>query len=246
MEYLGPWAASVLFATVLRGRQLGQDPKVELPTAPVELRAYCAFSGMSMHFAGGPAPEPDHRDCETIPLMQFREARGDLANGLLKLVRRHRAIDLDTEDNLRTCVQEVTQNVIDHSDSPIGGVMSARYFSASQEVRVGIVDRGMGVLASLRRARPAVKDAETALRLISRGGVSSKSRPNNMGLGVSNLFCLMDIVQGRIAVFSSDAVARSVGSSVEIERTRTVFPGTAVFFTLPLTARAGRLPDETL
>jgi hypothetical protein len=37
-------------------------------------------------------------------------------------------------------VQETTQNVVDHSGSIIGGVMSARYFSTTQEVRVAIVD----------------------------------------------------------------------------------------------------------
>jgi hypothetical protein len=89
-KYLGPWASSILFADFLYGVQQRQDPRIKLPKEPREMKAYCSFSGMSMHFQRGPAPDPDHPECETIPLMQFHEARWDLPNGLLKLLRRHR------------------------------------------------------------------------------------------------------------------------------------------------------------
>lgn len=76
-----------------------------------------------------------------------------------------------------------------------------------------------------------------ALRRVVEGGYSSRSRPNNMGLGVSNLFGLVKLAGGRIAVFSEDAFAEAhPGSVPRIESLPCVFAGTGVFFTFPLGA----------
>lgn len=141
---------------------------------------------------------------------------------------------------MRTCVQEVTQNVVDHAASSIGGVMSARYFAASNEVRVGIVDRGMGIGTSLRGKHPDTKDSFVALTRVIEGGYSSKSRPNNMGLGVSNLFQLTNTIGGRICVISGDARAEvHPGGKPSVETLPFLFPGTGVFFSLPLSPDRG-------
>lgn len=235
--YLGPWAASVLYAAFLRGLELNQQPKITLPIEPEPLRAYCIFSGMSQAFVKGPPPNPDHPDCETIPLSRFSQAKWNFPDGLVKLLKRHADLDSEGEDQLRTCIQEVIQNVEDHAGSTIGGVMSARYFATSAEVRVGIVDRGVGIGTKLREKYPEITDSSQALRRVIEGGYSSRSRKNNMGLGVSNLFSLVKTVGGRMAVFSGDARADVHPCAVpSVASLPFSFPGTAVFFSLPLFA----------
>jgi len=235
-RYLGPWSASVMYAAFLRGKELGQHPKISLPDEPEALKAYCIFSGMSKEFAGGQAPSPDAPECETIPLKRFSEASWNLPDGIIKLLNRHTEVDQEREDQISTCIHEVTQNVVDHAESSIGGVMSARYFEKTAEVRVGIVDRGVGIAAKLKKKFSDTTGSIMALHRVIQGGYSSQSRPNNMGLGVSNLFALVKSAQGRMAVFTGDAVAEvHAGSPPTVQSVPFHFPGTAVFFSLPLT-----------
>jgi hypothetical protein len=234
-RYLGPWSAAVLHAAFLEGTRLGQRPTIQLPDEPEALRAYCLYSGMVRAFANGPAPNPDHPECETIPLTAFSSASWNLADGIVKLVDRHAGLPPDAEDKLRTCIQEVTQNVVDHARSQIGGVMSAKYFTGTGEVRVGIVDRGVGIAESLGGRFPELASPFEALSRVIKGGYSSRSRPNNMGLGVSNLFGMIQSSGGVMTLVSADAAAsiRPKGGP-NVQTLPFSFPGTGVFFTLPL------------
>lgn len=241
-QYLGPWAAATVYAAHLKGIELDQHGKVVLPTEPPKLQAFCIFSGMSQLFADGPKPEADHPDCETVPLERFstdqEAASWDRSSRIVRLLRRHMDLDADSEDQVRTCVAEVVQNIVDHSRSSIGGVMCARYLESKAEVRVGIVDRGVGVLATLSKRFPSVKSSADALAKVIEGGHSSKSRPNNQGLGVSNLFSLVQNAAGRMMVCTGDAFAEIHGgaSAPAIHQLECDFPGTAVFFALPVRA----------
>jgi hypothetical protein len=85
-HYLGPWSAAILYAAYLKGMELNQNPKIKLPTKPDALRAYCVFAGMSQAFSNGPAPDPDHPKCETIPLLRFTAASWNLADGIIRLL----------------------------------------------------------------------------------------------------------------------------------------------------------------
>ncbi len=234
-QYLGPWVASLLYAAYLRGIQLHQEPRITLPSEPAALHAYCVYSGMAQAFGHGPPPSPDHPECETIPLEQFYTASWDRSNRIINLLRRHTQLSADSEDQVRICIQEVIQNIEDHSQSPIGGVMSARYFRQTNEVRVGIADRGVGIGTSLRQKHKDIPGAFAALNRVIQGGYSSHSRANNMGLGVSNLFALVRSAGGRIAVFSEDAYGHVHGGATPtVHGTTSGFPGTAVFFSLPI------------
>ncbi len=235
VNYLGPWAVSVIAAAFLRGRQLGQRPRIVLPTEPPPLQAFCVFSGMQQMFRKGAAPNPEHPECETVPIEVFESASWDRSNRIIALLRRHTDLDEEREEQIRTCVQEIIQNIVDHAASPIGGVMCARYMAASKEVRVAIVDRGVGIAASLRERFPEIRTSELALRLVIEGGYSSLSRPNNMGQGINLLFDLVASAGGRIAIFTGDAHAWvGHGAGPRILADACVFHWTGAFFALPV------------
>lgn len=237
VNYFGPWAVSAIAAAFLEGRRIGQAPRIVLPKEPGALGAYCMFSGMAHLLRQGPAPLPDHPECETIPLEKFETASWDRSNRIIGLLNRHTTLDPDREDQIRTCVQEVIQNVVDHAESPIGGVMSARYMAQRREIRVGIVDRGVGIAVKLGAKYPEVGSSLEALNRVIEGGYSSRSRPNNQGLGVSNLFGLCGSSGGRIAMFTGNAFAEvHPGVRPTTHTMGCVFPGTAVFFALPVGA----------
>ncbi|MCA9287703.1 MAG: hypothetical protein KDA05_03910 [Phycisphaerales bacterium] len=234
-RYLGPWAASVLASAYLVGKQRDQRPRIHLPTEPAPLKAFCQFSGMEHLFAGGAKPDPTHPENETVPLERFDDANWGRSGRVVNLLKRHVAdLDTEVEDRIRLCIQETTQNILDHAKSPIGGVMAARFIESRGEVRVGIVDRGIGIHASLATRYPELGGVQDSLARVIDGGHSSRSRPSNMGQGISNLFSVVRFAGGRMAIFTEDAVATThEGSPANVRSTGFTFPGTAVFFALP-------------
>lgn len=235
VRYLGPWAVATIAASFLWGQKHRQSTRITLPSAPVALARYTVYSGMVSMFKAGERPDPDHPECETIPLEQFFEASWDRSHRIIRLLNRHTTLSDERDEQLRICIQEVVQNIVDHAGSPIGGVMSARYMTNSREVRIAIVDRGHGIAASLSRQYADALDPTVALRRVIQGGFSSRSRPNNMGLGVSNLFNIVRNVSGSIAIFTENAMAETRhGSDPQVHQLDTRFPGTAVYFSLPL------------
>jgi anti-sigma regulatory factor (Ser/Thr protein kinase) len=203
---------------------------VALPDSPAQLRAFCRHSGLQaiVEDSSIPASEGD----TVVPLRQIKQARWTDSEPIIQLVHRHRAITSELEEYLQICVNEVVQNIEDHSGSSIGGIMSARYLSQERQVRVAIVDRGAGIRATLMDRYPDTTD-ENVLRRVLEGQFSALSRPNNAGLGLSSLGSMIECQRGSFVIVS----LASMVVSKETRKFRTLpfsFPGTAVFFTLPL------------
>jgi hypothetical protein len=240
VEYLGPWAVALIAATVLRGRLMRQEPRVSLPTEPPELGRYCAASGLGELV--GASFTPTDVLADAIELSVVKTATWNDSMKVVEFVRRHRQLSEPRAEILRICVSEILQNIQDHARSEIGGVLTARFMSgvgrsdALPEVRIGLVDTGVGVLGSLKPRYPALRTSYEAIGRIVIGETSAKSRPNNLGLGVSNLFLFVRAHQGKVAFVSDNAVWQSFPQKPEPHgfEMKCSWPGTAVFFSLPV------------
>lgn len=235
-QYLGPDAAVMLLAAVLMARHRGQHVTVRLPTEPESLRAFCAFSGLRHWMNGEAHPDSGHPKNVTIPLRVIEHASFRDADPLIDLVMRQTGISDESAEYLRLCVNEVTQNIEDHAESPIGGVFCARYMKVSSEVRVAIVDRGIGIATSLRRRYPNISSGAEALSRVIAGGYTTRSRPNNAGLGLSHLWNSVGRLKGSVLIISEDGL---LGRHPDRARTMAApldppFEGTGLFFTLPV------------
>ena len=232
-RYLGPYVASVLYATWLRSRQLGQHPTVALPTEPRSLDAFCHFSNLKHFLLKKGQADPRHTGNETVPLYQFFDHAYEQTIRILKFVKEHQSLTDDDEITLTSAIHEVCQNIEDHADSPVGGISCARYFSQRRKVRVAVVDMGITIAASLRRNREIGSDVE-ALELVSRGGITSGIHKHNKGQGISNLVMFVRAMNGTLEIVSGSAVVKC---EPQIDKLKTEpldwrFPGTGVFFTL--------------
>ncbi|MCI0630005.1 MAG: hypothetical protein L0Y44_05050 [Phycisphaerales bacterium] len=234
-RYVGPDGAAVLLAAVLDTRLWGLQVEVTLPRDPPQLDAFCAFSGLKHRLHGEPMPDTSVPENETVPLHTFSRANFRDADPMIDLIRRHTGISKDSEDYLRISVNEVTQNVEDHSRSKIGGVSCARYLSGRREVRVAIVDCGAGIAETLRPRYPEITTGSVALQRVTIGKITALSRSNNAGLGISQLWNAIGTLGGRIFILSEDGAAENIkGTNRTIQRMDPPFPGTGVFFTLPV------------
>jgi len=234
LSNLGPIGASVLWSTFLESFRRGCQMRISFPPAPSEIATFCEASGLKYRIAGDHEPDPSIG--EMVPLRQLDHASWNAPTPIIDLVRRFLPLDSDTEDFLRICVNEVIQNVEDHARSEIGVVYTARFvrWLERDQVEVALVDRGVGIQASLQPRYPEIQSSTAAINRILAGGVSARSRQNNMGLGVSNLHDILFQLGGELIIASGDVVAyRTPGKALDLTL-KFSFAGTGVFFTLPV------------
>jgi anti-sigma regulatory factor (Ser/Thr protein kinase) len=203
------------------------------------LAGFCRYSGLAQ-LVGGPPPDPDHPENETVPLCVHRQATFLDAKPILDLVARHiedASSETEFQEDIRTCVTETIQNVVDHAASPVGGISCARFKKG--RVAVAVADLGVGIAVSLRRRFPDIADELDAMGRIARAeggrGLTALSRESNAGLGLHWLRTIVERRRGSLFLMSGNAFASvtSGGSGWSIERMTPRFGGTAVFFSLP-------------
>jgi hypothetical protein len=192
--------------------------------------------GLGTHF------ESTAADSETVkvgghpvlPLSEFHTASFQDADPLIEMLQRYVHLPEEMDEYLRICVNEVLQNIVDHANSPIGGIMTARFMEQAQEVRVAIVDRGRGILTTLRQRYPDTSP-DNVLRRVFGGHYTARSRENNLGLGISNLVRIIERLRGDYFIVSELSTAEfRRGKPRQFGNLFLNFAGTGVFFTLPV------------
>jgi anti-sigma regulatory factor (Ser/Thr protein kinase) len=234
-EYIGPFATAIIAALWQDARAAGVPPGIGLPVQPPQLLAYLWFSGLERLLRNGRVPQTAHPDCETLPLRFVSRAAFNDPDELIALVTRHHELSADSEELLRTCVNETLQNVDDHAASKIGGVYTARFLTQRHAVRAAVVDAGAGIATTLRRKFPSLASDDEALRAVLEGGYTSKSTPRNLGVGISTMARIVSGCGGSFLLLSGTALREVApgGRASGRDFLSPGFPGTAVFFTFP-------------
>jgi anti-sigma regulatory factor (Ser/Thr protein kinase) len=207
---------------------------VILPHEPARLYEFLIASGLIQSLSGQAQPGQPRTFGECAPIQTFSTHSLNDPDRIIELVSKHKSITPDSEDYLRICINEVIQNVEDHAESPVGAVMCGRFMSQSSEIRVSIVDRGVGIVHTLRRRYGDVTNAATALRRVTQGGYTAKSSDRNQGLGISNLCNIVQHLKGKFFIITGDAMATFNHGPISVESADFFFPGTGLFFTLPV------------
>ena len=224
-EYLGP-AAVVVLCCLLASRSIAGAQTDLVPPKLPKLLAYCEFSGLMNRFLGDPTPDASHPKNETLAVTEFSAFDMRLLGAVTGLVRRHIDIGAGAEEALKTSLSEMMYNVVDHADSPVGGLLSARAFNDVREVRVVIADIGVGVLATLRRTMPNLGSHRDALQEAMKGNRSARSTSRNLGQGLTNIDSIVRRNGGQLMLASYDSVYIRRGETVRIKHLRHPFPGT--------------------
>lgn len=232
--HIGASAAATVTAVYLNATQRGVDATVVPPLTSSVLDPFVTFPAVAQHLAGKPLPTSDPGFA--VPVRVQTTANFNDPDPIVALISRHRPLNVDAEEYLRICINEVIQNVEDHARSPVGCVTCARFSNDVGEVRVAIVDSGIGIGTTLRSRYPGITSAADALARVLEGGYSAKSRPNNMGVGISNLAnIVIRQLNGELLIASEDAVAEgTAGKFPGADSLGVRFPGTAVFFSVPI------------
>lgn len=240
-QYIGPDAAVIILALARKAEIKGQTCEVIPPKKPEKLRRFCELSGLNHFLFDTPMPM-DRPDSEVAPLRILDKADYiQTPVPLVRLIKKHIHISKDMEERyknkeyyLATCLNEAVQNVQDHAQSPIGAITCARFHKKETEIRIAIVDLGLGIFTTLKKAYPDTSNTVIALRRVIQGRFTAGSRKNNLGLGLSNLAGIVRQLQGQFMIITGNAmfVQKKEGKE-QYFPTRFTFPGTGVFFKLP-------------
>jgi len=229
--HLSPDGVSVLGVIVLDLKHAGVVVDC-LPPIRDQVRQYWISSGMEQLVQSGVCKSEILHSGEVAPLQQHTKAAFSDSDQVVCMVRRFIELSADHEEYLRICVNEVIQNVQDHSESAVGCVMTALYKEGCGEIRVAIVDRGVGICNSLKKRFPDTT-AVIALERVTKGRYSAMSRSNNMGLGISNVCGIVNELGGDMLILSGNASAeKRTDRPWNIVESLKSFAGTGVFFTL--------------
>jgi anti-sigma regulatory factor (Ser/Thr protein kinase) len=232
-KFLGP-SAVVTLAGLRRLAVAGGRTMRIVPPTLSPLINYCRYSGLLAEFGEGPAPDR-HPPGEnvTIPLEVFSD-RLDLEQirRVVLLAKQQMSLSSTAEDDLKIVLAELVQNVLDHSLSPVGGIISARAYSKDREVRFSVADMGVGIRASLSRRYAVTSDA-AAIRKALQERVTGRSSQRNLGLGLSNLHAIVRSSRGQMVIYSRNGYLGFDGGRDRVGLAKVPFPGTIVYVRLP-------------
>lgn len=95
-----------------------------------------------------------------------------IVDNFVDLVTRNIELSADVLRALEWSVNEITDNVINHSNSENGGYFQAVVFPTQNSVNFAVVDSGQGILSSLKERYPRLKDDNHAIAEAVKEGVT--------------------------------------------------------------------------
>jgi anti-sigma regulatory factor (Ser/Thr protein kinase) len=172
-----------LCAQVMKLRNTGVEFHVELPEK-VELARLFRNANWAHFLSPDENPPSEFKGFTQVPATHFtndveqRQAVNRIVNGILGAIP-----DLDRRElaALEWSVSEITDNVLVHSRSPIGGLIQVSTFQrANKRIEYIVADAGVGIPGTLRPSHPELTSDAAALERAIREGVT---RDSDVGQG---------------------------------------------------------------
>jgi len=111
---------------------------------------------------------------------------------------------------IRYVISELTRNVFEHSESKKGVILCAQYYTKSNTIRLGIVDRGVGVKETIAHSYPA-KTSLNAIKFALTPGVTGTTRriggtEQNAGAGLFFIKSIAKVNHDFFMIYSGNSM----------------------------------------
>jgi hypothetical protein len=142
-----------------------------------------------------------------IPLMKVRT--NEELDTFLKQIDPVLHTTRENSKTIKHVFSELLRNVLEHSESRLGGNVCATYNRKRQKISIGISDAGIGLYNSLRRNH-AVASHRDAVLLALRPGVSGTTSriggtSDNAGAGLFFTKCIAQSTKNYFVIYSGNA-----------------------------------------
>lgn len=213
----GPLGVAMLGSALAR-RQLAGLAHLEFrPPSDDRCRKFFAEVGLLEHLAETASPD---RSSSTLKLRQMSDLEPLYTRGVADLLTSQVAGTSDEVSHLiELCLNELLQNVFEHAypeaqpaRKTVGAFVHCRWYAREGNVRIAVVDGGIGIPAALRvashrgniqfRDLQRMSDSALVIDAVTKEGLSSREGPRAGGLGLKTLHEIATSRGGRLVVVS--------------------------------------------
>ena len=111
---------------------------------------------------------------------------------------------------IRYILSELMRNVFEHAESPVGAILCAQYYKKSNTIRIGIVDRGVGIKQTISASHRVHNDIE-AIKLALTPGITGTTRriggtDYNAGAGLFFIKSIATVNKDFFVIYSGKAM----------------------------------------
>lgn len=117
------------------------------------------------------------------------------------ILHRARGLDHDRLKALEWALNEICDNVLNHSQSPIGGIVQVVTFPTRERVEFFVADAGITIPRSLRQSHPELGGDSEALRAAVEEGVT-RNKLTNQGNGLYGTFRCCEVSGGEFEIIT--------------------------------------------
>jgi hypothetical protein len=128
---------------------------------------------------------------------------------------------------LEWSLNEITDNVLNHAESPVGGILQMTTYPAKQAIEFYVCDAGLSIPRTLRQGRPEITDDVRALRAAVEEGVTRNSS-TNQGNGLFGTFKCCEVSGGEFEILSGYVLLQHKPGQLHATRNQIPFNGTFV------------------
>ncbi len=125
-------------------------------------------------------------------------------------------LEPDHADSIKYVVSELVRNVLEHSESKQGAIVSAQYYKKSNTIRIGIADTGVGIKKTINNAYPAKTHLE-AIQLALTPGITGTTQriggtEYNAGAGLFFIKSIAQVNREFFMIYSGNAMYKVLKS----------------------------------
>lgn len=118
---------------------------------------------------------------------------------------------------LSSNMDEVFNNIFDHSKSPVTGYIITQYYPKNNKISFSVCDFGIGIPTSINNSDvqdiKEMEDWKAILKSLERG-FSINSTPRNRGFGLNNILELTESSNGKLLIISNNGIVEKVAGNV--------------------------------
>ena len=157
-----------------------------------------------------------------IPLTQIKKQE-DLTRFIAEMIPLLH-LGPDQMESIKYIISELVRNVLEHSESRLGAIVSAQYYKKSNTIRIGIVDTGIGIKKTINVAHKASTCLE-ALRLALTPGITGSTKREggtefNAGAGLFFIKSIAKVNRDFFMIYSGDAMYKQLKVSEKTKRVK--------------------------
>jgi len=125
----------------------------------------------------------------------------DVVNEFMDIVTRNIILNKDIITALEWSINEITDNVLNHSDAKQGGIIQISSYPQNRRISFAVADSGRGIRKSLQESYPDIISDSVAIGEAVKSGVT-RNPQYGQGNGLAGTLRIADLTKGSFSIIS--------------------------------------------